>query len=316
VRNRQQILQWEARWSLPVGVLTLLAVAALVISLFVATGASGDGSAALLRADHAHRSAQTISGILQAIGFALFIAPLFFLFRAVQGRDSRVRSQLVGLVVIAPLFLAASIGFSVAARGEAGDQFVAGQAKSTLSPKEAHKECLSDRQDKGADSFGEEFEAGKGQTALAACEDRKTEDDEASNAVSEASLARPATGLGLAGGLGLVVAFFYTCLWAMRTGLLGRFWAVLGMALGVALLVNLILVVIAWLVYFGLLAAGWLPRGRPPAWAAGEAVPWPTPGEKAAASLEPDPDPEPPALDNGDSSSSPGEERRKRKQRD
>ena len=33
-------------------------------------------------------------------------------------------------------------------------------------------------------------------------------------------------------------------------------------------------------------ASASLPGGRPPAWAAGEAIPWPTPGEKAAADLE------------------------------
>ena len=39
---------------------------------------------------------------------------------------------------------------------------------------------------------------------------------------------RPFT--GLAGGLALLVALFYTCLQAMRTGLLTRFWGSLGMA--------------------------------------------------------------------------------------
>ena len=38
-----------------------------------------------------------------------------------------------------------------------------------------------------------------------------------------------------------------------------------------------------WFVYLGLLLLGRRPRRPPPAWAAGEAIPWPTPGEKAAA---------------------------------
>jgi hypothetical protein len=62
------------------------------------------------------------------------------------------------------------------------------------------------------------------------------------------------------------------------------------MALGIAALLLLIQFTLLWFLYFALLAAGWLPRGRPPAWAAGEAIPWPTPGEKAADELEPKPE--------------------------
>ena len=67
----------------------------------------------------------------------------------------------------------------------------------------------------------------------------------------------------------------------MRVGLLTRFWGSLGMALGVAALLLLVQFTMIWFIYFGLLLLGRLPGGRPPAWAAGEAVPWPTPGEKA-----------------------------------
>jgi hypothetical protein len=41
-------------------------------------------------------------------------------------------------------------------------------------------------------------------------------------------------------------------------------------------------IALLWFAYFGLLVAGWVPGGRPPAWAAGEAVPWPSPGERMA----------------------------------
>ncbi len=58
------------------------------------------------------------------------------------------------------------------------------------------------------------------------------------------------------------------------------------MALGVAAFLLLIQFTLLWFLYFGLLVAGWIPGGRPPAWAAGEAIPWPTPGEKAAEELE------------------------------
>jgi hypothetical protein len=73
----------------------------------------------------------------------------------------------------------------------------------------------------------------------------------------------------------------------MRTGLLSRFWGSLGMALGIATLFGLIIFTLIWFIYFGLLVLGKVPGGRPPAWEEGEAVPWPTPGEQAAAELEP-----------------------------
>jgi hypothetical protein len=58
------------------------------------------------------------------------------------------------------------------------------------------------------------------------------------------------------------------------------------MASGVAALIGLSPLVLIWFFYLGLLLIGTLPGGRPPAWAAGEAIPWPTPGEQAAAQLD------------------------------
>jgi hypothetical protein len=61
------------------------------------------------------------------------------------------------------------------------------------------------------------------------------------------------------------------------------------MVAGIAFLLGpLFLVTLVFFVYFGMLAFGIVPGGRPPAWEAGEAVPWPTPGEKAAGELEPE----------------------------
>jgi hypothetical protein len=64
-------------------------------------------------------------------------------------------------------------------------------------------------------------------------------------------------------------------------GLLTRFFGTLGMALGASLLFILqvaLLGLLLWLVYFGLLLMGRVPSGRPPAWDAGKAIPWPSPG--------------------------------------
>jgi hypothetical protein len=313
-KSRDQILEWESRWLVPAAIATFAAIALLIGGTIVGGPVSGEGKAEILRSAHEHGSSLMIGSALQAIGFALLIAPLMVLFRAAQARSERVKGQLIGLIVVAPLFFAVATALTGVATTDAADQFVAGEAKSTLTQKEASSDCRSQLKDKGAEKFAEEFDAGAaGANPQAECVTTKVEDNEADNAISEASVTDVAEGLGIGGRLGLAVSLIYTCLWAMRTGLLTRFWGSLGMALGVATLLGLVLFVAIWFIYIGLLLAGKVPAGRPPAWAAGEAIPWPTPGEKAAASLEPsDSDSsEPPGSGNGA-----GGERRKRKQRD
>jgi hypothetical protein len=283
---KQGVIDWERRWAPLVTLASLLAVVFLIASNGISQ-TSGSGAAEVLRSVDQHNGSVTASGILQAIGFLALAAPLFYLFRAVRARSPQVRPQLIGLVLAAPLFLAVSAVLTIGARTEAADQFLAGEAKSTLSAKEAREKCEEDRQEEGAKEFAEENEARKGETPLAACERRKSEDDEAENAIGEASVVPLITGLGLAGSLGLVIAFFYTNLWAMRTGLLSRFWGSLGMAAGITFLLGPLFVIgLIWLAYFALMAIGRVPGGKPRAWPAGEAVPWPTPGERAAAELE------------------------------
>jgi hypothetical protein len=277
----------EKRWAVPVGIASILAVVLLIVARPL--NVSGDGSADFLREAHDHAGNVFLSGAVQVVAFLLLALPLVYLFRAVAARSDRVRPQLIGLVIVAPLFLALSSGLSIGVTGEAADQFAAGDAKLELTPKEAKEECVEERQDEGKGFLADEYDPAKGESPLAACEQRKSEDDAASNAVTEASLAPIATGLGIAGALGFAVALLYTGLWAMRTGLLPRFWGSLAMVAGIAFLLGpLFLVTLVFFVYFGLLALGVIPGGRPPAWEAGEAIPWPTPGEKAAGELEPE----------------------------
>lgn len=304
--DRAEALAWESRWSLPVGLATLVAVVLVVVSAVVVSSIGGGGEAELLRSAHEHASDLTLSSALQAIGIGLLAAPLYFLFRATRARSDRLRRQFVGVVIAAPLFLCVAAGLNGVATKEAADEFVAGKATTSLTIEKASGNCRSERRE-DASGFGEEF--GHGAGAVRRCASEEVADEEATEAVSGASLRALATGFGLGGRLGLAFALVYTCLYAMRVGLLTRFWGALGMAVGAAALLLLIQFTLIWFVYFGLLAAGWLPRGRPPAWVAGEPIPWPTPGEKAATELEPE---DPDSSDDGDDREQP----RKRKQRD
>jgi hypothetical protein len=333
-RRKEEVVAWESRWAKPVAAVTLLAVILIIVSGPLGS-VGGSGEAELLRNSHEDSGKVVLGSLLQGLGVLMLAAPLFYFFRVVSARSTRVRTQLVGLIIVAPLFLAASAWLTIGARSDASSAFVNGEAKSTLSPAEAKEKCESDRSEEGAEQFAEEFEPKAGETVLAACERRKVEDNEASNAVGEASLSGVVSGLGIAGGLGFLAALIYSSLWAVRTGIMTRFWGTLGMASGVAFLLGpLFVVTMVWFIYFALLVWGRLPGGRPPAWAAGEAVPWPTPGERMAKELEPKvdgpdsedgegsgaegieaPEPEEAPEPAGDDSSPGGGPRRKRKRR-
>lgn len=324
---KAQVLTRERNWSTRVGLASIVGgVLALAGFVVLRAALSGEANFEGLEEAHANSSSVWVSGILTLIGSALLVAPLLYLFNAARARSTQVRQQLVGVVVLGPLLLAVSGVLLAAGTQEAANNYLEGKSKSTLTAQEAGKECKEEESKKGAKEFGEEFKAAGGKTSLQACEAKKQNEDRASNSIKDATLVSIAQFFGLAGGLALVIGLLYTCLRAMRVGLLTRFWGSLGMAVGVAALIGFSPVMMLWFIYFGLLVLGWLPGGRPAAWEAGEAVPWTTPGERAAASLEPsEPDgggpvagdagepveaPEPPEIEGG------GEQRRKRKKRD
>ncbi len=319
----------ESQWSRRAGVAAILG-ALLAMVGFVVLQATVGGGANFEGLEEAHDSASKIwlAGISSGVGYLLLIGPLYLLFKAAQARSERVRAQLVGVVILGPLLLGLS-GFVLAAgTQEAADEYVKGTAESTLTVKEATKECNEESDDKGAKQFAEDYEDPP--SPAADCRTQKREEDKASNAIKHASVITVGSFAGLAGGLALVVALFYTGLWSMRTGLLSRFWGSLGMAVGVAALIGLTPLSLLWFLYLGVFLLGVIPNGKPPAWAAGEAIPWPTPGERAAESLAPaegglpegdadigDADPDaPPDGEPGPSADGPAGPRRKRKQRD
>jgi hypothetical protein len=81
------------------------------------------------------------------------------------------------------------------------------------------------------------------------------------------------------GSFALALAFVLVSLNAMRAGLLTRFLGVLGIIVGVLTVFQLDqpqIVRAFWLFAIGLLIAGRLRTGLPPAWLSGRAEPWPT----------------------------------------
>ena len=93
---------------------------------------------------------------------------------------------------------------------------------------------------------------------------------------------------GLLAALALALGMGAVMLNAMRAGLLPRWLSILGIFAGLFFLpffgsTTFELITSFWLVAMGILFAGRWPNGDPPAWAAGEARPWPSQAELRAA---------------------------------
>lgn len=291
--NPEQVREREARWALPAALAAFAGVLLILLPGLVSS-VSGSGEADALRSVDVHAGNVTLTSVMPALAFLLFGLPLVYLFRAARARSERVKPAMVALLIAAPLLVAAGTVLYGQARIEAAEHFVAGESKPSISAEEVKEKC-------------------EGEKPIAACEKEKREDDAATQAISNASLTPTATIISLAGGLLFAIGLFYTCLWAMRIGLLSRFWGSLGMALGIAILIGFVIFAIVWFFYLGLLYLGLLPGGKPPAWEEGKALPWQTPGERAAAELEPAEGVEAPEAETAPEETG---ERRKRKQRE
>ncbi len=94
--------------------------------------------------------------------------------------------------------------------------------------------------------------------------------------------------IALVAGLALAVGMIVVMINALRVGLLPRWMAILGMLTALLILLplggaELQVVPALWMVMMGILLIGRWPGGEPPAWAAGEARPWPSQAQMRAA---------------------------------
>ena len=162
--------------------------------------------------DHA---TQLIAGqVLQGLGFALFAVTICVLFRASSGRAERMRRSCSLLALIGPpLFLIGDdLGFvrrqghrGPVRRGAAGDR----AAGATGGGRRAGASGGHARRGRGTRSRIEPRTLARTRRVI-----------------------RIGSGLRVTATLAIAFALIYTPLWAMRTGLLTRFWASLRMALG------------------------------------------------------------------------------------
>jgi hypothetical protein len=147
----------------------------------------------------------------------------------------------------------------------------------------------------------------------------KVGDALASHVADDNSTVRLGADLLFPAALAMIAAMIYTALQAYRVGLLTRFFGTLGMALGAALILlpQAPVLIALWLGWLGLIFLGRVPGGRPPGWDAGEAVPWPAPGQRGQEGGERPVEGQATEVGAGNGANAPRQpgERRKRKRR-
>ena len=273
---------------LPAGIFALVGVALIVASTLLRQSAGkvdGVTEAAKLRQFADLGTSAVIGDAIALVGLLLLIFPLLFLFQAAAARAPKVRRGFAMFLVIGPLLLGVQGLVGTIARESIGDKYV--QEFPVASPDENRKsdESKGDSKDSKTDSTTStttssttdsdaKSSSGSGGSGESAREKKAKELIDGSQAIQITAV------LGLVGALAFVFAMVYTSLWAFRVGLLTRFWGTLGMALGVALVFlgsMGFLGLLIWFAVLGLMFVGIFPGGRPPAWAAGVAIPWPKP---------------------------------------
>lgn len=248
--DRAAELERERAFSRPAAFAAFGAVALYVVSVIVEqrTGLQTDGPKnEQLQSFLDDEGLLLLATLIRTLAFLLISIPLLHLFRAAKLRSERVRPEMVGFAFFGPVLLALQGVLSWLATREVANEFI---DRSAGNP---HPAALAQR------------------------------------LVDDNSFREVAAVLVIPAILALAVALLYISLQAMRTGLLTRFAGSLGMALGVAMVLIFpvaLLAIMVWLIFVGLTFLGKAPGGRPPAWEAGEAIPWPTPGERVSAELE------------------------------
>jgi hypothetical protein len=306
-----RVIERERRWAPLTAIVTLVALGLLVVGVILGAGIPNqDTTGDQLRAFDDHAGALTASSIATGVAFILLTIPLLYLFRAAEARNPRVHRALVAFCFIGPLLLGAqSIVKGLAYPGVASDFVSQANEEGTRDSTEFLRQVDRDpdsieKVTFHTDSDTLEVEQSDGrfystryeparedqltrQVDAAGIDNEDVADGEVGDAFAE-RLLDDSGGVGAAQNLifpallGMVIVMVYVPLQALRAGLLTRFFGTLGMALGVSLIIlpQAQLLVALWFGYLGLLFVGRVPGGRPPAWEAGEAVPWPRPGEE------------------------------------
>jgi hypothetical protein len=248
--TRDEQLQWEARWGRPAAFATLASALLLIVATMTFIPKNREGIEAtpdLLLSIDEQPGGYIAAAIIAAVGTLLLVGTFGYLFQAVAARGGGIPRWFVYIVIGAPVAYAVSRVAYAVQAIDIADEFASGRPIRG----EAGGDRASDLSD-----------------------------------ISVIVLA-----LQTAGTVGVAFLFVMLPLRARRVGLLTPFMGMLGVIAG-ALIVfpfaSISAVVQAfWLGALGALFLGRWPGGRGPAWASGEAEPWPTAAQRRAEMTPP-----------------------------
>jgi hypothetical protein len=314
--ERERILERERRWALPAAIAALVPIVLYIASIFIVQGADiagGNSEAEQLASLHEHAGTVLVSAIVRGIGFLVLPLPILYLFLAAKARSPRVQAAMVGFVFLGPILFGAQGVVQAIGAGQAASAFVqlppeqhrsyaAFQSQVTREPSQIAKVTLYTADDSleaeqgNGDFYSVQKYPPKDESKIlndlgAKGIDNETDSDtgahppdaEATHATDNDGTLQASQGLLLPAVLGLIVMMVYVPLQSLRTGLVARFLGSLGIALGASMILILpiaVIAMLAWTGFLGLIFVGRVPGGRPPAWEAGEAIPWRRPGEE------------------------------------
>jgi hypothetical protein len=252
----QDQLQWEARIGRPAAVAAFLSGLLLLAGTFVLQSIYDDrpGIKALpdfLLSANEKPGTLIASAVLLA-GSALLLIPVFyFLFRATIHRLPTFPRWFVYLILIGPIFYAASQVLGAVDRVDVAETFA----------------------DRASD-------VGKFCPAI-----RGNAGDECATDLLQDQVNPASVGLGLAGTVATAFLFVMLPLRARRAGLMSQFMAILGVVAGALIVLKITPLVpeilqAFWLGAMGALFLGNWPGGRGPAWETGQPDPWPSAAER------------------------------------
>jgi hypothetical protein len=258
--TRDEQLVWEARWGRPVAIATFLAGLLTLFSTttFIPKNRKGvEPTPDLLLSIHDNSGGYIASGVLSALAALCLAGTFYYLFRAIDARGGGIPRWFVYVIVAAPIAYAVS------------------------------------RIVYGIEAIGIADDFASGTPIRGAAGDDRAKDI---SDVSPVILA-----LQTAGTVGVAFLFVMLPLRARRVGLITPFMSILGVIAGALIVFPFAtissIVQAFWLGALGALFLGRWPGGRGPAWASGEAEPWPTVAQRRADLMEQQqpPDSTPPA---------------------
>ncbi len=260
--NREDQLQWEARWGLPAALAAFVAGAMLLVSglLFVPKDREGiESNPDFLLSVNEQTGPYVTSAVLAAIGALIVIGVFLYLFRAAMARGAAVPRWFVYLIVGAPILYAISTVWATVEVVDIADKFAAG----TPIRGDAGTDRARDLSDSAALLLGLSTAGTVGLAFLYVMLPLRAR---------RVGLLSPFMGI-----LGVVV---------------GALIVFRSQFPGLATVVQAF-----WLAALGALLLGRWPGGRGPAWASGRAEPWPTAAQRRGLRPMPGEEEEEPTLD-------------------